>query len=246
MLQENRRRKAKGIQVAISFASLFFWSIALIFLLGWIFVLGIMVGRGFLAEEDDSISELKTQIAKLQDMVKDEEPSDKNFIEKLDKEPKFSFYNELAKQGDTADEKQKSTPEKTHPSDKKLEERTTVLLEKKDGPPSKEIDHLEKPKPIEKKPEQKSETAKAEKIVEGDKLFTLQLASFEDEAKAKKMIEPLISKGYAAYYYKVKVKGKMFFRVRCGKFMSREEATAFKNNLLNKEKISGFVIGYEK
>ena len=121
-----------------------------------------------------------------------------------------------------------------------------MLLEKKDGPPSKEIDHSEKPKPIEKKPEQKSETAKAEKIVEGDKFFTLQLASFEDEAKAKKMIEPLITKGYAAYYYQVKVKGKMFFRVRCGKFRSREEAIAFKNSLFDKEKISGFVIGYEK
>jgi cell division septation protein DedD len=239
MRPENRRRKAKRIQVEISFASLFFWSIALIFLLGWIFVLGIMVGRGFLAEEDDSISELKTQIAKLKDMVKDDEYSHKNFIDKPEKEPKFSFYDELAKQDDAA-------VEKTSPVDKKLGESTTALLEKKEGSPSAETDHPEKPAPIEKRPEQKAETAKAEKVVEGENLFTLQLASFEDEAKAKKMIEPLISKGYAAYYYKIKVKGKMFFRVRCGKFKTREEASAFKDNLFNKEKISGFVIGYDK
>jgi cell division septation protein DedD len=246
MRPDNRRRKAKRFQVEISFASLFFWSIALIFLLGWIFVLGIMVGRGFLAEEDDNISELKTQIAKLQNMVKDGEPSHEDIIEKLDKEPKFSFYDELAKQGDTAHEKQKLASEKTLPTDKKLGEGTTALLEKGKGTPSEDTNHLEKPKLIEKKPEQKSETTKPEKIIEGEKLFTLQLASFEDEAKAKRMIEPLISKGYAAYYYKVKVKGKIFFRVRCGKFRSRDEAIAFKDNLLKKEKLSGFVIGYEK
>jgi hypothetical protein len=66
------------------------------FSLGWIFVLGILVGRGFLPEGVKAMSELKAQIAKLQNMISDRDSSDLEFPGKFEKDPKFSFYSELA------------------------------------------------------------------------------------------------------------------------------------------------------
>jgi septal ring-binding cell division protein DamX len=89
-----------------SLTSVFFWSLSFFLLLAWIFVLGILVGRGFLPEEVKTFSEVKKPIAKPQDMVSNRKTYDFDHIKGLDKEPHFKFYDELLT-------KRKETPKKT-------------------------------------------------------------------------------------------------------------------------------------
>lgn len=80
----------------LSLTSVFFWSLSLFFLLAWIFVLGILVGRGLLPGGVKTFSQVKKPIAKLQNMVSDKKSYDFDHIKGLDKEPPFTFYDELS------------------------------------------------------------------------------------------------------------------------------------------------------
>jgi len=77
-----KRKKGRRYHVDFSLVSLFFWGMGIFFLLVWIFVLGILVGRGFLPAGVKSLSELKAPIAKLQEMVTHREPSGLNHVKK--------------------------------------------------------------------------------------------------------------------------------------------------------------------
>ena len=74
-----------------------------------------------------------------------------------------------------------------------------------------------------------------------DQYFTIQLASLREGNKAEELVDRLIRKGYSVYYYEVKVKGQIYYRVRYGRFSTREEAEEQAQRLARKEKIKGFV-----
>ena len=63
----NPSKKAK-YQLELSSMSLVFWGVCAVFIMGWIFVLGVMIGRGFLPA-NTAIADLKAQVTKLQEMV---------------------------------------------------------------------------------------------------------------------------------------------------------------------------------
>lgn len=71
--------------------------------------------------------------------------------------------------------------------------------------------------------------------------YVVQIASLETEAKAKNMVKRLTGRGYPAYFYKVVVKGKVYFRVRCGAFKTEAEAAKISRSLAEKEKLTGVV-----
>ena len=54
--------------------------------------------------------------------------------------------------------------------------------------------------------------------------FTIQIASYPDEAEAQKLAEQLKSKKLEAFYVPAKVKGKTFYRVNIGLYSSSKEA----------------------
>lgn len=101
------KKKGKRYHVELSLMSIFFWGLGLFFLLGWIFVLGILVGRGFLPGGVNTLTELKAQIVKLQDMVSRKDSLDVDVIKKLHRDPKFAFYDELATKKEEATKKNK-------------------------------------------------------------------------------------------------------------------------------------------
>ena len=63
------KKTGKTYQIEFTFLSTFIWGIFLFFLLSWVFVLGILVGRGFLPEAVTTISGVRDQITKLNDIV---------------------------------------------------------------------------------------------------------------------------------------------------------------------------------
>lgn len=71
--------------------------------------------------------------------------------------------------------------------------------------------------------------------------YVVQVASLDQEKQAVDMVNQLVKKGYAAYHYKVFIKGRGYFRVRCGTFKTRAEAVETLQNLAEKEHLKGFV-----
>ena len=79
----------------MSSLSLFFWGFCLCFLLAWVFVLGVLVGRGFLPSAVSTISDLKSQISRLQGIVPHGKTSPPD-PQKIEKDPKLAFYEKLS------------------------------------------------------------------------------------------------------------------------------------------------------
>jgi cell division septation protein DedD len=192
----------KRYQIELSGTSLFLWSMGLLVLLAWIFTLGVLAGRGLLTGGANTLTELKTQIAKLQQMISKRDRPELDEIRALQQDPKFEFFNELSVK--------KGEPDKT--PGKPAGKPAISTPKKEPGKPS-------------------SQAVK----------YVVQVASLETEAKATNMVNQLIQKGYPAYSYKVFVKEREYFRVRCGTFKTEAEAVNINKRLAEKEKLTGFV-----
>ena len=228
--QTKARETGKRYNLEFSVTSAFFWSLGLFFLLGWIFVLGILVGRGFLPGEVKTRTEMKRQIAKLQDMVSKRNSSDLDKIRKLSKDPKFRFYDELsAKKEDVA--KKGLQVQKKNYDQSDLDKRIKAL----------EKLVANRSQPGIQKTEIKTKTDKKVDQSERRGMFTVQLASLGSEIEAVKIVNRLKNKGYPAYFYEASINGKSYYRVRCGTFHTESEAKNFKNILARKEGMTGFI-----
>jgi hypothetical protein len=217
--QKKSQRQKKPHTLTLTARATFFWGICLFFLLAWIFVLGIFVGRGFIPDGVKGVPELKAQVAKLQGMlllkrVPDPEPAKGDF-----EDPKLAFYEDLsikkkevARRGRSTDETRKEVKPKT----------------------VNKIATVDQPSTPEEIP-----SASADRL-------TVQIASLEDQDKAKALIKKLSDKGFQAYSYEVKVKGRPRYRVRCGRFRTTGEAEQYAQKLFKALKIKGFTTRIEK
>ena len=50
-----------------------------------------------------------------------------------------------------------------------------------------------------------------------------------------------MGQGYPAYFYEIELKGKTFYRVRCGRFLNREDASRYGARMKRESGIKGFV-----
>jgi hypothetical protein len=67
--------------------------------------------------------------------------------------------------------------------------------------------------------------------------FTVQLSATDSENGAARMVDRLKKKGYSAYVVKAHVKGKLYYRVRCGKFETEAQAKAYAAEIAKREGI---------
>ncbi|MFC1862998.1 SPOR domain-containing protein [Thermodesulfobacteriota bacterium] len=212
--------------------SVVIWCAVSIFIFGWIFVLGILVGRGFLPTESSTISALKEQVSKLAVIAGIREPEESKETKKPEPDPKLAFYERLSSKKDAVkkeviiNDKPETVPEKKGPR-KKSQTASKPPSEKQ------EINNIRSPNENEQSSNQKIK-------------YTVQLASLGKIESAKTMINQLINHGHPAYYYMVKVNEKIYYRIRCGKFSTMEEATNYADRLEREEGIRGFVSRFEK
>jgi cell division protein FtsN len=86
----------------------------------------------------------------------------------------------------------------------------------------------------EKKPQSAAEAADSVEGKTAGKIWSVQVTSFPDEKSAGELIDRLKNKGYDAFITEANIKGKVWHRVRVGRFASRAEAmkteAALKNN----------------
>ena len=55
------------------------------------------------------------------------------------------------------------------------------------------------------------------------------------------MINELVNSGYPAYYYETNVNGRMYYRIRCGKFINKADADKLAGEIAKNQGIKGFV-----
>ena len=78
--------------------------------------------------------------------------------------------------------------------------------------------------------------------------YTLQVASYPEEAEAQKMAAELKGKGFSAFYVSAKVKDKTsnvqktWYRVSVGLFATLKEAEAYKSDLLARSKVPAAIV----
>ena len=228
------------------------WIGLTLFACGWMFVLGILVGRETVPVKFN-VEKLQNELAALKEAVVKKE-LDQYKIDSngdIDK-TKMGFYETLKKNGSDeglkadipeqkskplAEKKTESGTEKTSPP-KKVEPETRKI-----SPPKKAESETKNTSPPEKRETtQKKKTVNLKKSAEGNENFTIQIASLKDSAAADKMVAKLKKRGYPAFRSIGKIPDKgIWYRVRVGYFKNRAEARSTIQRLKN-EKIEAIIV----
>jgi len=105
--KKKTKKNPKKYRLELTFKSFILWFSGLFLLLVWIFILGILVGRGYL-----SFGIVKDKIAEVQDSIGDRESTDLIPAKKSDEDPKFAFYEELSSKKEAAAKNNRPTTRK--------------------------------------------------------------------------------------------------------------------------------------
>ncbi|MGD2126035.1 MAG: SPOR domain-containing protein, partial [Desulfobacteraceae bacterium] len=227
---KSKKGSKRKYKIELTSLSFFFWGFCLFFLLSWTFVLGILVGRGFLPGKIDVISELKDQMTKLQGMVTRKKPSNSESGKKEDVDPQLAFYERLSTK---KDEVKKKVPPRVKPGASGAGGNREKLEATKSLPPN--TNRKNKAQSVNQKSGAEANEA----------AFTVQLASLGHKDRAEDLIKKLMALGHHAYFYEAEVRGKIYYRVRSGRFNSREEAGNHARKLAKKAGVKGFVVRIE-
>ncbi len=73
---------------------------------------------------------------------------------------------------------------------------------------------------------------------ESHKPWTVQVNAFPEEKSAKTWVDRLRDKGYNAYLSESRIQGRVWYRVRVGRFESRDEAEKLQESLKRKEQLA--------
>ena len=230
-MAENRRGKDRRFYFTLGQLALL--GTGFILTAGVIFFLGIFIGQGIEARK----------------MFRPEEPSLKIPVKPAAKgspgaagtSPKeeLTFYETLTKspQNQPApEEKVKNKDDKEPGKALNRELKETKAESGRESAPAPR-------KAMEKKPEpatppavtavtQSAETAERK---ENGKVWTVQLNAYPDERSAKQLVDRLKNKGYNAVITEAHNKGRVWYRVRLGRYDSREEADKALENFKTKE-----------
>jgi len=218
------------------------------------FSLGVVVGKGL-------GSPGKVEIAKVQ---KSTEPSGKEVAERErisdeanEGEPLGEQTSALTKPGEAPIEVKEIVEEPmatpittpTAPEGKRAEQTAvsakpaeTNLETQAETPTLKELAPILEGKEEKKEKETPREVAKPREEIEAlpkidpEGKYTVQVGSFQDEKKAKELLETLRLRGYPVFLKQVDIPGSgTWYRTRIGTFKTREDARLYSNNIKNRE-----------
>jgi cell division septation protein DedD len=232
MSKKTNPSKKTKFQIELSSMSLVFWVVCIVFFMGWIFVLGVLVGRGFLPGANTAIADLKTQVTKLQEMLARNKRTDQKPQAKEDIDSKLGFYDRLESKKEDKRKPFAELPPEPSKSEKTVKPSGAALAEVKADIAQKESlakkqDTVKSAGPEKKGKEAAPEPVKATEKGSDPFRYVVQIAALDERAKAEDMVKKLSGRGVEAYLQETVVKGKTFYRVRCGKFVTKEEANAY-------------------
>jgi cell division protein FtsN len=226
-----QNKESKIYRIEFTRLSLILWVFGFLFGLFWIFIFGILVGRGFLPEMLTDVSDIRSQLSTIQDMMSRKKSDEMGLSNESETDLEMGFYKSLSDNKDEEIEawvpkergaipKREAPETRTQPQPSNLEENTaqtriTVLPNKAPG-------------------------SKLPKIA--DAQYTVQLASLGEEGKAHDMVEDMEKSGFPAFINEKEVKGRTYYRVNCGVFTLKGAAEDYAEELFKKKGISGLVM----
>jgi len=220
------KKKRWRYQIDLGPLSILLWGIIFFFFVSWIFILGIIVGRDSLPGKITSLFNLKGESNKLQESVETKKTEESSHSGNLETEPELAFYDKLTTKKDEAKNS--------------LQTEAGAETQKTPAPPRETV--AIQPSVSDKK-DVATPADSTPKSVSGK--YTIQVASITELVSAEKKVKQLIGKGFDAYYYETKVKGKTYYRIRCGKFSDRVEALKYSLKLEEKTGLKGYVTGID-
>ncbi len=219
-------KKKASPKTAIPGKTRLIWGGVALFIAGWMFVLGILVGRGT-APVNLEADKLEKELADLKAAMTRKEQARINAQTsgKSTDKPQLGFYEALK-------DPKKATPYKakapTRPAPKP-NPKPTPKPTRVEAPQSKPVQAKKPPpkpavKPVEKTT--KKTAANRSGNASGAKgRYTIQVASVRETQNAQRLVATLRGKGYPAYQVRVNVPGKgAWHRVRVGAFENRDAA----------------------
>lgn len=209
----------------------FFLGLCLLFLVsGWMFVLGVLVGRGTAPVNFDIQTLQKELLALKESMVKQEKRAMEVDSAKTGAKSSFEFYEALKKK-----EKDEKIP----------------ILEKKAPPktPPKTPSAVLPPSPLtSKKRVSKAKVTQAEKKTlpavkpSPSGSLAVQVASTKDAGSAEELVKKLTKLGYAGFSTKAEIPNKgTWYRVKVGPYRTKTEAEQMRQ-ALTKHDFKGIVV----
>ncbi|MEX0802575.1 MAG: SPOR domain-containing protein [Candidatus Binatia bacterium] len=144
----------------------------------------------------------------------------------------MTFYDTLTKSATT------QVRVENEPSEAKDAERTVKAQTRESKPAVKQ--KAPETQRVEEKPAKEAKKSPSPGAVEtrpSGGPWTVQVNAFPDEKTARTSVDRLKDKGYNAYVTEVRTNGKLWYRVRVGRFSSREEAEKVEETLKNKESL---------
>jgi cell division septation protein DedD len=218
MRKKNKRKEPefKKPFIVLSRRKIAGWFLLIFFLCAWMFILGILVGRGTAPVKFDIAAIEKKLEALKKDNGGDQgkERAQKESVTVKDK-TKLEFYEALKENKvDT------NVPALQKPKvvERKIEKPADKTVSKK----------AQKKKPT----KEKGKDAAVARTNAAGPIYTIQAASVKDPKDADQLVQKLKKRGYPAYRVIGKIPGKgIWFRVRIGTYKSKSEALGVMSKL---------------
>jgi DedD protein len=196
------------------------------FLAAWMFVLGVLVGRGTAPVHFDTQALQKELVAMRDAMAMKQREAVEKAVRGEDEKAPLGFYEALKKDGPDTHVQLPVSPESMDSPD------TAAQRTDAPKPPHKtRAAVMPKRSTVALKPAADTAPSKPPAAAVGGRL-TIQVASLKDPAAARRIVANLKKEGYAAYLSRIVIANKgIWFRVRIGSYTAREQAAADMNRL---------------
>ncbi len=205
------------------------WLGVIFILCAWMFVIGLLVGRGTAPVKFDIDGLQSKLVFSRQDLKKRQKGRARGDSEIVKDKTKLDFYEALPEdREDTKIDEKKSSrviSKKVELLPKKKPAKTTETRATKNTPKKETAQKAGTVKKESAKRPPKQPIASKSEAKPSGKVYTVQVAAVKAAKDADRLVTQLKKKGYPAYRTISKVQGKgIWFRVRVGNYKSRAEA----------------------
>ena len=220
-MKKKNKRKAPEFKkpfIVLTRKKIVGWSLLIFFLCAWMFVLGVLVGRGTAPLKFDLAALEKKLAASGKDAsVQEGKARPQKDATSVKDKTKLDFYEALKE--DKEDTKVAALPKP------KVAERPVEKPAEKASAPAKTANKSQSSEPAQQKTPPKEKTVAVAKTNTTGPTYTIQAAAVRNARDADRLIQKLKKRGYPAYRTIGKVQGKgIWFRVRVGSYKSKSEA----------------------
>lgn len=212
----------------------FFLSLCLLFLIsGWMFVLGVLVGRGTAPVNFDIQALQKELLALKESMLKQEKRAMETDSTKTGAKSSFEFYEALKKKG--KDEQIQIIEKKALPKE--------APKTPSEAPPPSLLTSQKHVSKLKGTPDEKKALPGLPAVKPSPSgALAVQVASTKDAASAEALVKKLTQLGYAGFSTKAEIPDKgTWYRVRVGPYRTTAEAEQMRLEL-TKDQFKGIVV----